>query len=120
MTDKCFACDKPFRLQRRFEAVTTDGQVVHVGPDCFRHVVRSGVFGYQPPMGGPRLVVPPCACGHPLAAHVINDTRHGYPARCVSCATCTGYAVEAGRKHEFTKGYEDVLSMAYGPGRVVG
>jgi hypothetical protein len=26
-----------------------------VGPDCFRHIERAGVDGYQPPRGGPKL-----------------------------------------------------------------
>lgn len=54
-TEKCFACDRA--LASRREARTTDGQRVYVGPDCFARIKRAGPDGYQPPKGGPRLIL---------------------------------------------------------------
>lgn len=54
MRDKCFACDRKL-LSRRFKADTRDGQIVDVGPDCYKLIKATGEQGYQPPLGGPRL-----------------------------------------------------------------
>lgn len=52
--EKCFACDRPLGTKPAM-AVTSDGQHVFVGLECFRQIVNSGDAGYQPPLGGPRL-----------------------------------------------------------------
>lgn len=72
--DKCFACDRRFRLNSHGripyhpEALTLDGQRVAVGFDCFRHVTEAGGDGYQPPLGGPRLWAEQYAPAAALAA----------------------------------------------------
>lgn len=55
---KCFACDKKF-ISPYAQAVTIDGQVVFVGPECWRKIVKAWKQGtaYQPPLGGPTLTV---------------------------------------------------------------
>ncbi|MDB6013644.1 MAG: hypothetical protein JWL65_5894 [Gammaproteobacteria bacterium] len=58
--DKCYACGKPFRdpnRQRHAFLEDDDYASVAVGPDCFRHIVKSGEIGYKPARGGPRLFV---------------------------------------------------------------
>jgi len=55
-TEKCFACDKPLPKSRTL-VMTTDWQRVYVGPDCYRKVAKAGEDGYQPPLGGPRLLL---------------------------------------------------------------
>ena len=40
----------------------------------------------------PSVKYPPCACGHNLWAHRIDDGR-GHPARCADCMSCTGYTL---------------------------
>jgi len=53
---QCFACNR--RLVRPEEVYTTDGDgsnMVWVGPECFKKIEAAGDFGYQPPLGGPRL-----------------------------------------------------------------
>lgn len=54
MSDKCFACDKQLTTNY-FVADTRDGQVVHVGNDCYRKIMAAGEAGFQPDKGGPRL-----------------------------------------------------------------
>lgn len=54
-TEKCFSCNKPLH-RARIIAVTTDGQTVYVGPDCYRKIIEAGTAGYQPPLGGPKLL----------------------------------------------------------------
>jgi len=55
--DRCFACDRPLHGDVR-EAMTIDGQIVRVGPDCYRKIVEAGpVLPYLPPKGGPGLIV---------------------------------------------------------------
>lgn len=58
-SERCFACDKPILNDSRCcLAITIDlAQVVSVGPDCFKKIRTSGDAGYQPPKGGPRLLV---------------------------------------------------------------
>jgi len=51
---KCFACDRPMK-SRKFLIDTRDDQDAFVGPECFKHIVKAGETGYQPPLGGPRL-----------------------------------------------------------------
>lgn len=57
--ERCFACNA--RLARPESVFLTDKlsdgrqYEVHVGPECFKHVKASGVTGYQPAKGGPRL-----------------------------------------------------------------
>jgi hypothetical protein len=51
---KCFACGKAFRGSVAF-ADTRDGQIVDVGPDCWKRIRSSGEDGFQPKKGGPRL-----------------------------------------------------------------
>ena len=61
MTQKCYACDRPFRQNSwgRFPfhptVLTIDGQRQTVGYDCWRRVLGAGINGYQPPRGGPRI-----------------------------------------------------------------
>lgn len=50
---KCYACDK--KLRTHCLVMTSDKQVVYVGPDCFKRIKESGKKGFQPLMGGPRL-----------------------------------------------------------------
>ena len=52
--DKCFACDRKI-AKGAVNADTRDGQVVIVGPECYRKIRKAGAVGYQPPKGGPRL-----------------------------------------------------------------
>jgi hypothetical protein len=56
---KCFACGKPLRTPSRSPVVVTAdlAQGVQVGPDCFKQIQAAGDAGYQPPKGGPRLLV---------------------------------------------------------------
>ena len=53
---KCFACDKKIPDQKGSIADTKDGQLVYVGPQCYRNI-KAFTSGYQPPKGGPRLFV---------------------------------------------------------------
>jgi hypothetical protein len=48
---RCFACDKRLGQNPR-HAVTSDGQVVAVGSECYKQI---GTDGWQPPKGGPVL-----------------------------------------------------------------
>jgi hypothetical protein len=52
---QCFACGKPFGAKQPKEVFTSDPQMQHVGPECFRKIRAAGNEGYQPPLGGPRL-----------------------------------------------------------------
>ena len=54
--DKCFACDRQ-TSKPRLVRVAGEPTTVFVGRDCFKKVESSGVDGYQPPLGGPRLVL---------------------------------------------------------------
>lgn len=64
---RCFACDKRLGNTPRL-AVTEDGQqLVYVGSECFKAISAAGKAGYQPPLGGPRLLLTlyvPLAHGH--------------------------------------------------------
>lgn len=52
--EPCFACGK--KMRHNIHMVDTrDDQRVFVGGDCYRHVIKAGEVGYQPPLGGPRL-----------------------------------------------------------------
>ncbi len=55
--NKCYACGRAFRLGRAdfLTVLTSDGQAVYVGDDCWKRITASGTAGYQPPLGGPRL-----------------------------------------------------------------
>ena len=50
-TNKCFACDRKLGKNPHV-AVTSDGQRVYVGSECFK---KLDGCGYQPPLGGPKL-----------------------------------------------------------------
>lgn len=52
-TDRCFACSR--KLAVGYIADTRDGQLVTVGPECLRKVLKAGNAGFQPLLGGPRL-----------------------------------------------------------------
>lgn len=52
MSEKCFACGKVLKGQKRNIAFTEDGQSIFVGSECYK---RIGDSGYQPPLGGPKL-----------------------------------------------------------------
>jgi hypothetical protein len=56
---RCFACDRPLKPGRIHWADTRDGQLVHVGLECWRKIALAGDEGYQPPLGGPRLFLVP-------------------------------------------------------------
>ena len=51
---KCFACDRALG-RHPHTADTHEDQFVSVGSECFKLITSSGVSGYQPPKGGPRL-----------------------------------------------------------------
>ena len=53
--ERCFACGHHLRSGAGINADTRDGQIVIVGPECYRMIRRAGEFGYQPLQGGPRL-----------------------------------------------------------------
>jgi hypothetical protein len=51
---KCFSCNQ--RLTANvWQAVTVDGQEVLVGSCCAKQIILSGMDGWQPKLGGPRL-----------------------------------------------------------------
>lgn len=54
--ERCFACNKPVKGAPKVVRVKEETTTVHVGPDCYRRIVQSGLSGYQPPLGGPVLV----------------------------------------------------------------
>lgn len=56
MTNLCFACDKKLtgKLPHKL-AHCLDDQDAFVGADCWKKIEKSGISGYQPPKGGPRL-----------------------------------------------------------------
>lgn len=55
---RCFACDKVFSVtQFHYEAITTDGQKICVGRNCYQAITASGPEGFQPPIGGPKLLL---------------------------------------------------------------
>lgn len=72
---KCFACGRQFTAAqvnraRVASAITVDGQIVNVGPDCYQHILEAHPDPYQPPFGGPALQVTwrdvaPQDCGRP-------------------------------------------------------
>jgi hypothetical protein len=37
--------------------VKDESQTAYVGPDCYKKIKAAGAAGYQPPLGGPRLVL---------------------------------------------------------------
>lgn len=56
--EHCFACGKQIKLDDECEpacADTRDGQIVYVGPECWRKIQKADTLGYQPSKGGPRL-----------------------------------------------------------------
>lgn len=57
MKFKCFACDKNLPSGGICSAKTIDNQIVAVGTDCFRKIKAAGSTGYQPPKGGPKLIL---------------------------------------------------------------
>jgi len=71
---RCFACDRLIRRKVPLEADTRDGQIVFVGPECFRMIAANGEQGYRPPKGGPRLY--PVA---PQAVESRSSPSHGAP-----------------------------------------
>lgn len=59
---RCFACNKILQIHGAKSApivTTRDEQLVPVGPECYKKIIKSGENGYQPPLGGPRLYVDP-------------------------------------------------------------
>lgn len=55
--NKCFACGK--KLGKYGElADTRDDQVVLVGSECSKHIMKAGSEGYVPLKGGARLFMP--------------------------------------------------------------
>lgn len=54
MNDRCFACGRVLGSAPKL-VDTRDGQRVYVGKECFKKLVVSGVAGWQPTKGGPRL-----------------------------------------------------------------
>ena len=52
--DKCFACNRVIK-RIPIKADTRDEQIVYVGPECHRKIIKAGEMGYQPPLGGPKL-----------------------------------------------------------------
>lgn len=52
---KCFACDRELPMTKMHLVACIDDQAVWVGSECFKHIKRSGIEGYQPPRGGPKL-----------------------------------------------------------------
>jgi ribosome-binding protein aMBF1 (putative translation factor) len=50
----CFACGRDIS-GKPHEVITADDLRVYVGPDCYRNIRASGMKGFQPPSGGPRL-----------------------------------------------------------------
>lgn len=65
---KCYACDQQLPVTRH-GVYTEDGQLQFVGPDCFENIVATGIHGYQPRLGGPRLF------GPNLQRHAIRDSQ---------------------------------------------
>lgn len=51
----CFACNKLIKAGNEKLVDTKDAQLVFIGPECYKKVVKAGDKGYQPPLGGPRL-----------------------------------------------------------------
>jgi PP-loop superfamily ATP-utilizing enzyme len=52
--DYCYACNRKLR-KALHTVITSDGQRVDVGPDCYDKIDLAGSRGYQPPLGGPKL-----------------------------------------------------------------
>ena len=52
---KCFVCDKPIPKYVWLRVITSDGQTVTVGFNCYKKIKATKDNGYQPPSGGPRL-----------------------------------------------------------------
>lgn len=52
-TYRCAACGRSTITTE--EVQDKDGESVWVGRECARWVRQSGEYGYQPPLGGPRL-----------------------------------------------------------------
>jgi hypothetical protein len=55
-TRKCFACGRKLG-SNPYPVDTRDDQWVYVGSECYKLIMRAGLEGYQPPLGGPRLYV---------------------------------------------------------------
>ncbi len=62
---KCYACDRPLsgKAAEGAYAVVVKGEDPQyrywLGADCHKRVAAAGSQGYQPPKGGPVLVLPP-------------------------------------------------------------
>jgi len=54
---RCFACKHAIPGKPRRVITADRAQMVYVGPCCYQRV-RRAVEGYQPALGGPRLVMP--------------------------------------------------------------
>jgi len=83
--ERCFACGRALKTPKLVD--TRDGQVVFVGPECYRRIESAGEKGWQPPLGGPRLYPAvrtnppqrtPYTCGPAVALDVLAD--HGVRA----------------------------------------
>jgi hypothetical protein len=57
LNDKCFACNRPILARPCLVQVKDESQTAYVGPDCYKKIKAAGAAGYQPPLGGPRLVL---------------------------------------------------------------
>lgn len=57
--NRCFACNRPIRNRKeQFVMVKGESTTVPVGSDCYAKVRACDADGgYQPPLGGPRLVL---------------------------------------------------------------
>lgn len=62
--ERCFACNRPIKGTPKVVRVKEETTTVHVGPDCYRRVAQSGTGSYQPPLGGPILVVVESVSSH--------------------------------------------------------
>lgn len=53
-TERCYLCERPIYTTVH-KVYTSDGQTQFAGEECYRMVRDSGLDGYQPPKGGPRV-----------------------------------------------------------------
>lgn len=82
---KCFACDRPITTISPRLVDTRDDQVVEVGQECFRKIIKAGDVGYQSPRGGPRLWL--LERNHAIRPFVTRDTAHTLLFTCPQCGT---------------------------------
>lgn len=52
--ERCYACGRKVGSAARL-VVTSDGQPVYVGGECYSSIARADEDGWQPSKGGPRL-----------------------------------------------------------------